>query len=297
MAQLTVIADYGDLCGENPLWDPNSNTLYWTDAIGKRFYRCEWPGRRHELMHAGLEIYGAAMNEPGGFIVTNSSGIWRWDGRDGVKPIASELDGTPLRLNDCIADPAGRLFSGTVFYDPEKEYPLGKLIRLDTDGSVHIVDEGFHLSNGLAFSPDQTQLYFTDCAARRIYVYDYSKKTGDVKNRKLLIQVPDTEGLPDGLTVDADGFLWSAQWYGSRVVRYDPDGKEERRIETPAKQTSSIMFGGPDLTDIFVTSAKHPESMPIMPPGYDPFSGNVGGQLYHINLGIRGRAEYHTNIH
>ncbi len=107
---------------------------------------------------------------------------------------------------------------------------------------------GFHLSNGLAFSPDNTVLYFTDSAARSIYAYDYNLASGDVKNRRLLIQVPSTEGIPDGLTVDAEGFLWSAQWYGSRIVRYDPDGTVERFIGIPASQVSCMTFGGPVLT-------------------------------------------------
>jgi len=158
------------------------------------------------------------------------------------------------------------------------------------------VDEGFHLANGLAFSPDARKLYFTDSVARRIYAYDYDRRTGNVRDRQVLVQVPDDEGLPDGLTVDAEGFLWSAQWYGSCVVRYDPDGKVERRIRIPAKQTSSVMFGANDLTDLFITSAARSEPMPVMPKGYDPNSGYFGGQLYRIKIGIQGKPEYKTNF-
>jgi D-xylonolactonase len=170
------------------------------------------------------------------------------------------------------------------------------LIRLDTDGTAQVVDEGFHLSNGLAFSPDEKTLYFTDSIARRIYAYDYDRITGNVRNRRTLVQVPDDEGLPDGLTVDAAGFLWSAQWYGSAVVRYDPDGKVERRVEMPAKQTSSVAFGGKDLTDIFITSAARSDPLPVMPPGYDPNSGYFGGCLYRINLGIPGKSDFKANF-
>jgi D-xylonolactonase len=90
--------------------------------------------------------------------------------------------------------------------------------------------------------------------------------------------------------------VWSAEWFGSCVVRYDPDGKVERRVPIHAKQTSSVEFGGPDLTDIFITSAAKSEPMPVMPPGYDPDSGYFGGALFHINLGIQGKSEYRTNI-
>jgi sugar lactone lactonase YvrE len=199
-------------------------------------------------------------------------------------------------MNDCIADPRGRLLSGSVFYNPSGEYPLGKLICVDTDGSARIIDEGFHLANGLGFSPDCNTLYFTDSVARTIFAYDYDVTGGTVRNRRVFAKVPPSQGIPDGLTVDAEGFVWSAEWYGSCIVRYDPKGNIERLVDTPAKQTSSLAFGGPKLTDIFITSAAKSEPMPIMPAGYDPKSGYFGGKLYHINFGIRGKAEFFVNI-
>jgi sugar lactone lactonase YvrE len=149
-------------------------------------------------------------------------------------------------MNDCTADSRGRLYSGTTYFDAAADYKLGYLLRVDNAGKTSILDEGFHLSNGLAFSPDDRTLYFTDSIARRIYAYDYDLATGNIRNRRVLVDVPRTEGVPDGLAVDSEGFLWSAQWYGSSIVRYDPDGKVERRIATPAKQTSCCAFGGAD---------------------------------------------------
>ena len=159
-----------------------------------------------------------------------------------------------------------------------------------------MADEGFNLANGMAFSPDETNLYLTDSAARQYYAYDYDRRSGGLGNRRILIQVPDDEGVPDSLTVDAEGFLWSAQWYGSSVVRYDPEGKEERRIGFPAKQVSSVALAGKDMTDIFVTSASKSWPSPVMPKGYDPTSGNFGGQLYSVNLGIQGKLDYKADI-
>jgi sugar lactone lactonase YvrE len=296
MSELTVIADYGDLCGEGPLWDHESKILYWTDQTGLKLYRYDPASSKHEIIKEGQEICGFALNRRGGFVLTNTAGIWLWDLKTDPTLIAAEVQGFKCQMNDCIADPEGRLFSGSFYYDPNGSYPLGLLIRLDTDRTVHIVDEGIHLANGLGFSPDEKALYFTDSAARTIYAYDYDRKTGSVRNRRVFVKVSGEEGLPDGLTVDAEGFVWSAQWYGSCIVRYDPDGKEERRIEVPAKQVSSLMFGGESLTDIFITSAGKSEPMPIMPPGYDPTTGNMGGQLYHINLGIQGKPEYRTRL-
>jgi D-xylonolactonase len=296
MSELRIIAETGDLCGEGPLWDPAAQVLYWTDITGRKFYRYDWVGGRHELVHAGLQINGFRQNRAGGFVITNAEGIWLWTPGGAPKPVVLEVDGSKCQMNDCTADAAGRLLSGSQFYDPEKPYERGKLIRVDQDGRGVVLDEGFELSNGLGFSPDGKTLYFTDSVARRIYAYDYDVAGGAASRRRVFVQVPREEGIPDGLAVDAEGYVWSAQWYGGCVVRYDPEGKVERRIPVPAKQTSSLAFGGPDLTDIFITSAGRSEPMPCMPPGYDAVNGNFGGQLYHIHLGIAGQAQPKADI-
>ena len=296
MQALTVVADYGDLCGEGPLWDVSSQRLYWTDVTRRRFYCYDWARKTSWIVHEGVEINSAALNRSGGFVICNSTGAWLWE--SGVEPrlVISQADGSKCQLNDCIADPAGRLLVGSCFYDPSTEYSLGKLIQIEFDGTAHVIDEGFHLANGLGFSVDTRTLYFTDSVARNIYAYDYEAASGRAKNRRVFVRVPDTDGIPDGLTVDTEDFIWSAKWYGSQVIRYAPDGKIERRIAIPSKQPSSITFGGPDLSDIFITSAAKSDPAPVMPPGYDPSSGNFGGALYHINLGIQGKAEFLADI-
>lgn len=296
MKALRVLADYGDLCGEGPLWDFRTNQLYWTDLLGSRICCFDWATQSHRIVNQGFEVCGFTFNAPGGLVVTNSLGFWLWKGEGQPRLITGEADGHACKLNDCIADPTGRVLAGSKFYDPHKEYPLASLITLDKNRKARVLDAGFHLSNGLGFSPDCKTLYFTDSVARTIYAYNYDVASGEAKDRREFVKVPTTSGLPDGLTVDAQGFVWSAEWYGSCIVRYDPDGHVERRIETPAKQTSALAFGGPDLTDIFITSAGKSEPMPIMPPGYDPHSGCLGGALYHFNLGIRGKNEFLSEI-
>jgi sugar lactone lactonase YvrE len=296
MAELSVLADYKDRCGEGPLWDVQHKRLYWTDCLGLRFYRYNWHSKKHEIVMNGFEIKGFALNEDGGFVISNTSGIWFWDGSGTPRVVCKQADGYECQANDCIADPAGRLLAGLFYYDAGKNYPLGKLIAVHTDGKAHVLDEGFHLSNGLGFSPDCRTLYFTDSVARCIFAYDYDAAMGAVKNRRIFVKVPATSGIPDGLTVDADGYVWSAEWYGSCIVRYDPDGVIERRINTPAKQTSSIAFGGPDLSEIFITSAGESAPLPVMPPGYDPLSGYFGGALYNMKSEIQGKPEFRTNI-
>jgi sugar lactone lactonase YvrE len=296
MNNLEIIANYNDLCGECPVWDGLQQQLFWTDCVGQRFYRYDWRTHKHEIVQQGVEINGFVLNEPGGFIVTNNSGIWYWQTTGELHLIANNIDGKKCQMNDCTSDPAGRLISGSWFYDPNNDFPRGDLIQVDTDGTARVLDGGFKLANGLGFSPDGRTLYFADSAERRIYAYDYDIATGAAKNRRVFVDVPVERGLPDGLSVDSEGFVWSAEWYGSRVVRYDPEGKLERTILTPAKQTSSLAFGGPDLTSIFVTSASKSEAMPIMPKGYDPLNGNFGGPLYRIDSEVAGKPALRTRI-
>jgi len=293
---MEVVADFGDLCGECPVWDQSSSVLYWTDCVGRQFYRYRHSTQTCDVLKTGLEINGFRLNQAGGFVITNNSGIWLWDGSGEPLLIASEIENAKCQMNDCTADPAGRLYSGSCFYDPGGPYKRGKLMRVDVDGSGHVLDEGFELANGLGFSPQYDTLYFTDSAARRIYAYDYDQHSGDVRNRRVLVQVPADEGLPDGLAVDAEGYIWSAQWYGSCVARYDPDGKRERRIETPAKQTSCATFGGEEMNTLFITSAGRSEPMPVMPPGYDHQAGYFGGALYRKSVPFRGMAQNQTAI-
>jgi sugar lactone lactonase YvrE len=293
---MEIVVNFDDICGECPVWDEAAGSLYWTDCGGLRFSRYEAASGRAEILNEGIEINGFRLNEPGGFAITNNSGIWLWDGKSEPALIVTEVDGAACRMNDCTADPAGRLISGSWFYDPAGGYPTGKLISVYPNGKAAILDDGFQLSNGLAFSPDYSVLYAADSALRVIYSYSYDVNTGKAGNRRTFVAIPSTEGLPDGLAVDQEGYVWTAQWYGSCVVRYDPDGTVERRITTPAKQTSSLAFGGADLSELFITTAARSEPMPLMPPGYDPESGTFGGPLYRARPGIRGLEQCHTRF-
>jgi sugar lactone lactonase YvrE len=298
MQAIEIVANFGDLCGECPRWDDSSASLYWTDITGRRFFRLPWTERRPEMLSHGLEIASFAFLRSGGFLVANSSGIWLWtDIKSSPKLLVGAVDGHRCALNDCAADPRGRLFTGSTFYDPSgSEYEQGCLFRLDPDGSAHVVDDGFLLSNGIAFSPEETTMYHADSAARKTFAYDYRADSGAISNRRTLINVSRDEGIPDGLCVDAEGFLWCAFWFGGCVARYDPDGKLERRITLPAAQVSSLTFGGPDLTDMFVTTAGAPDALPLAPPGYNSDAATSGGALYHLIPGVAGKKEYRAAL-
>lgn len=294
-AKVTVVADPRDACGEGPMWDSRSGRIYWVDIIAASLHTCDWPGTSVHTFRPGVPVSGLAFTESQSLVLAGSDGVWLWQDQTALTPIARELNGEPLAINDCIADERGRLLAGSTFFDGSVSYPLGSLYCVDTDGAVRVLDTGFKLANGMGFSVDRKTLYVTDSGERRIYAYDYDARTGNAAHRRVLVQVPSEEGLPDGLTVDAQGFIWSAQWFGGCLFRYDPDGRIERRIRIPAEQTSSLTFGGPDLTDIFVSSAATLDALVLAPRAYRS-TGNVGGQLFHLNLGIQGKAEFRARI-
>ncbi len=194
-----------------------------------------------------------------------------------------------------IADARGRIYAGTIHWGPDGMQQTGRLYRIERDGSPHVVDEGIALSNGLGFSPDDRTLYYADSVARKIYAYDVDSESGDLSNRRTFVRVPDNEGIPDGLTVDAAGFVWSAQWYGGRVVRYDPDGAIERTLDLPVKQVSNVAFGGPELTDLYITTAGEYWPSPVEPAGFDRGTA-MGGALYRVRTDIQGKQEHLADV-
>ncbi len=282
--QPELIADTQCVCGENPLWHPDEGRLYWTDIPTGRLFRYDPAAGRHEQCYAGAVVGGFTLQADGALLLFMARGavqVWR----DGTAAgILDEIPGErESRFNDVIADPAGRVFCGTM---ATKERP-GRLYRLDTDGSLHLVLEGIGCSNGLGFTPDRKRLYYTDSPRREVYLFDYDQTTGALSNRRVFASNPENEGVPDGMTVDAEGCVWSARWDGGCLVRYRPDGSEERRILFPAKKVSSVIFGGPEYTDLYVTTAGGDKK---------ETDGAGAGALFRVRAGIRGVPEFRSRV-
>jgi sugar lactone lactonase YvrE len=149
------------------------------------------------------------------------------------------------------------------------------------------MDAGFQLSNGMGWSPDDRTMYFIDSAPREIYAYDFDAASGGIANRRVLVRIAEEHGLPDGMTVDAEGFLWVAQWNGGRVVRYDPDGKVERVVAMPVRRPTSCTFGGPDLSTLYITSGTM--RMTAEELALEPRAGH----LFALETDVRGLPEPH----
>lgn len=236
-------------------------------------------------------VAGLAHNVNEGFVFAGATGLHLWSREGALQTVLKEHQGEELFFNDIIADGCGRLYAGTCYWGVSGMEKTGCLYLIGSDLNVSVVDDGIELSNGLAFSGDQRTLYCADSTTRCIYAHDVDPRSGALSRKRVFHRVKAEDGLPDGLTVDADDHLWSAQWYGGQVIRYDPEGKVERRISIPAQQVSSLAFGGRELNELFVTTAGEPWASPYAPAGFDTGSSRMGGALYSLHLDIQGREE------
>ena len=278
------IADYNCHTGENPLWNPVDERLYWCDIPRGRVFAYEPSSGSHWLCLEGEAVGGFTIQEDGALLLFMARGaIRKWHGGKLVTVVEEIAEERENRFNDVIADPAGRVLCGTMSTPTRR----GRLYRLDRDGGLTVLLEDIGCSNGLAFSPDRKQLYYTDSYAREIYLFDYEVAAGTIKNRRIFATVPETEGLPDGMTIDGDGGIWSARWDGGCLVRYTPEGKEELRISFPAKKVSSVIFGGKGYSDMYVTTAGGDNK---------PEEGPGAGALFQLKTGIRGVPEFFSRI-
>ncbi len=285
--RLTLIADYACHTGEGPLWHPDEQALYWVDIPPGRLFRYDPVSGRHEqVLEVGEAIGGFTIQANGDLLLFMAHGriaLWR-EGRPlqtVIDQIAEEVEG---RFNDVIADPEGRVFCGTM---PIHDRP-GKLYRLDPDGSLHTVLEDAGLSNGMGFTADLRTFYHSDSLRRTIRAFDYDRATGTLSNPRLIVQETDpARGIPDGMAVDAGNFLWSARWDGHCLVHHMPDGRELQRIPFPVPKVSSVTFGGPDYTDMYVTTAGgHMKEQ----------EGPHAGSLFRLNLGVQGKPPFRSRI-
>ncbi len=276
------IADYACETGEGPLWHPDEGCVYWSDIPQGRLFRYDPVTGRHQQVYAGRPVGGSTLQADGSLLLFRDRGnVVRWQEGEEATVIEEIPDDRGTRFNDVIADPDGRVFCGTM---PTADRP-GRLYRLDPDGSLHLILSGLGVSNGMGFTPNGRGMYHTDTSAREISLFDYDRATGELSNRRLFVRVRPGEGGPDGMTVDAEGYVWSARWDGSRLVRYDPDGREVQRVDFPVLKVSSLTFGGPTFAVAYVTTAGGTQKEK---------DGEHAGALFRAELGVRGVPEFRS---
>jgi D-xylonolactonase len=292
----SIVADTHCHTGEGPLYHPDEGVVYFLDIPRADLYRYDPDDGSHErVLDADGAIGGFTIQDDGDLLLFCDEGrIQPWSREDGLgDPVDASIDGEgAARFNDVIADPAGRVFAGTMHREEPAEHP-GSLYRLDTDGSLTEVETDLPIPNGMGFTPDRERLYFTETVEGHIYRYDYDESRGALTDREVFVDANDVSGNPDGMTVDAEGDVWSAFWDGSRIARYDPDGDELERVEFPAKKVSAVTFGGEKYDTAYVTTALGPGEGS---PGTREEEGSGAGALFAVDLGVGGVPEFRSEI-
>ncbi len=281
-----LLADYQCVTGEGPLWHPGERRVYWVDIPKGRLFRYDPGTGAHEQVYEGDVIGGFTIQADGALLLFMAKGaIKTWRGGQLSTVIEAIPGEEQTRFNDVIADPEGRVFCGTMAI-PER---AGRLYRMDRDGTLTEVINEVGVSNGMGFTPDRKTMYYTDTRRRDISLFDYDRRSGAISNRRPFVTVPqrEGEGSPDGMTVDAQGYVWSARWDGGCLVRYAPDGQEERRVYFRAKKVSSVVFGGEDYQDMYVTTAGGQNKAT---------EGTGAGALFRLRLGIQGVPEFPSRV-
>jgi sugar lactone lactonase YvrE len=271
--------------GEAPVWDPATGGLIWVDITQGLVHRTEPTTAADRTWAVGMPTGVAVPCRSGRIAVAAATGFWFLDPESGeVQHVATVEDpdgGTTM--NDGSTDPAGRFWAGTK--DMQGRGPVGALYRW-TDGSDPVrVVEGLTVSNGLAWSPDGATMYLIDSPTYRIDAFDHDPASGHLAHRRRLVDLPRDGGMPDGMCVDADGCLWVAFWGGGAVRRFTPRGVVDTVVRMPATLVTSCSFGGPDLGDLYVTTAREG-----LTPGELASQPHAGG-LFRLRPGVAGLAQ------
>jgi len=271
--------------GEGPIWNPIDRHLYWIDIPRGRMYRYNPATRQHQIVFQWAIVGGFTVQADGSLLLFMERGrvqLWhKGQFTTIVEGIPAERD---TRFNDVIADPRGRVFCGTM---PGKSHPA-LLYRLDIDGTITLVLDNMGQANGMGFTPDGTKLYVTDTKAGTITRYRYDAATGELSNLEVFARLEGDYPVMDGLTVDADGRVWSARFGASCVVCYTSDGQEVGRIDLPTSRVTSAAFGGDDLRPLYITTAGGDETTPAEDP--------AAGGLFRVRMEVAGRPEFRSRV-
>jgi sugar lactone lactonase YvrE len=249
--QTELIFDAKATLGEGPIWDASTQTLYWVDILNKRIYAGT------DLLAELDEFIGClAPCKNGHLILGKRFQFVDFDPSTRQETVLARLNSEPAgnRLNDGKCDPAGRFLAGTM--DMQEVDPLGSVYSFDGKQVTTLFDQ-VTVSNGLTWSPDHKTLYYIDSPTHQVRAYDYDVASGQAANPRVIIQIAAELGFPDGMTSDMDGNLWIAMWGGAQVMKWDPNsGKVLEQIPVPALHTSCPVFGGRDMNELYVTSAR-----------------------------------------
>lgn len=291
LGPVELVVDARATLGEGPLWDVDRGILWWVDILGGIVHALDPTTGHDEAIEVGQAVGAVALRHDGSLLAVGQDAIlaldpqtWRLD------PVfAFARENPPRRSNDAKPDPAGRLWIDRMPFDHAAG--MGSLRRLSRDLQLEAIISDITIPNGLAWSPDGGTMYFAESMSRVVTAYDFDVATGAISGGRPFIRIGAGMGLPanavpDGIAVDADGFVWVAVWNGYCVVRIAPDGVIVGRVDLPVSQASSVAFGGPDMTDLYITSAR--EDFDEAAAAREPLAGG----LFRFAATVRGLLPY-----
>ena len=287
----TVHAQTRDRLGESAMWRAGEQAIYWVDLYGPVVHRMRLGGQVESFVVPSTNFIGSFVFVTGGrLMLAVDTGLVLFDPATGLfTPFVDPNAGREaIAYNDGKLDRSGRLWVGTL--DLAETEPRGILYCVDGRGRATVADSGFIACNGPAFSPAGDILYFSDSMGRRILAYDLATGSPALRNRRIFATMTESEGVPDGLTVDAEGGVWCAHYGVGRLTRYAPDGSVNMVIELPCPVVTSMSFGGPHMTTLFVTTGWSPG---VQRPEDE---AGPGGALFAIDTAIVGLPEPEFDI-
>lgn len=285
--KLELVLDVNAILAEGPCWDEVEQLLYWVDIEGKKVHIYDPATNVDRAIDVGQHVGAIAVRKSGGAVLAMHHGIYFLDIKtEKLIPVCDpENDKPDNRFNDGKCDAAGRFWVGTLNF--EEKDPLGALYCMEIDHSVRKILKGVTVSNGITWSPDNTVMYYIDSPTRQVVAFDYDIKTGSISNKRVVVEIPEGEGNPDGMTSDSEGMIWVAQWGGWQVSRWNPyTGELIDKIPVPVERVTSCIFGGKDLDELYITTARRGlegEELKKQP--------HAGG-IFRIKTGIKGLPTY-----
>jgi sugar lactone lactonase YvrE len=242
---------------ESPVWDNTNNTISWVDIISGTIFKYN-PGLGiTNAFQVGQQIGAIAIKRSGGYIAALQNGFAEIDVEMHAVTMIADPEAGILgnRFNDGKCDPAGRFWAGTMSSSGEKS--RGSLYVLNGDFSIETKIHDVSCSNGMAWSKDSSTFFYIDSPTQQVAAYNYDIVSGTISSKRIVIEIPVEDGMPDGMTIDSEGMLWIALWGGAKVQRWNPGtGKLVSAISLPCSNITSCSFGGPTLGDLYITSAR-----------------------------------------
>jgi len=253
---VSLIHGTSSILGEGSLWSSRTQRLYWVDIYGKKIHVYDPKANITQSYELDQMVGTIVLRKSGGAMVSLHRGFGSFDFETGKCTIVANPESDPrTRYNDGKCDPQGRFWAGTLEHE-ETGAALGHLYMLDTHLVAHERLDNILVSNGIVWTADSKIMYYIDSPLRRVDAFDFEPQTGHISNRRTVVTIPQGDGVPDGMAIDSNDNIWVAHWGGWKVTQWDPrSGTLLRTVPIPAAKVTSVAFGGPDLTDLYVTTA------------------------------------------